>query len=430
MTSENTEQLTEFRVEKITQGSIAGRNDMADDVKQTSFPAYQSDVKGQGRTFRVEFVRSNSSSANATNRMTLVAAFKIENVPVLVGDLLITDEPGDTTHNFLPTRPDLSQTKPTERRRSGARRKVLILGGKLILGFTGSIYAGSILFKDLHRRFSETSPSPDELNFALRLFNIQLSGSASVVGWLADPEPRCFIWTAGANSQLRWVTHAILGTGADHFSKVILSANSRSYSESLAPIELARFVAITKATSVLANELSAAGTLQNNYGYGLEVATWNGEIFEFQNSLTCIFFNALIGPGDRNQLQPVFVRMYKRFDRFSIVQSIYMQDTVGPDGSVGRQIFVDFVTSLHDDCNDIAFPKSAIDPHASIYCFGIAWKEIDSNKNGFLNLTTDESAVEIQGEGKKFNFQLRDSGMLISTIREFVSSAQRSKTQD
>src|SRR5205823_271079 len=137
-------------------------------------------------------------------------------------------------------------------------------------------------FKDLSRRFSEKTPSPNDLNFALRLFNHHLSGSASVVGWLADPEPRCFCWRAKPGSELRWVTDAILGSGADHFRRSILSMDRSGNSEQLSGVELARFIAITKATSVIGNELSAAGTLQNDYGYGLEVAAWNGEAFEFE----------------------------------------------------------------------------------------------------------------------------------------------------
>jgi hypothetical protein len=83
--------------------------------------------------------------------MTLVAAFRIENIPALVGDLLITDEPGEEMHFLLPTRPDLTQAKPKERRRIGGRRKLLLIGSKLIFGFSGSVRAGSILYKDLVR---------------------------------------------------------------------------------------------------------------------------------------------------------------------------------------------------------------------------------------------------------------------------------------
>jgi hypothetical protein len=309
--------------------------------------------------------------------MTLVAAFKIEGVPVLLGDLLIT-ESSDLPHKLLPTRPDLSTAPSTGNRRVGVRRKVLSLGNKLVVGFTGTVRAGSSLFKWLHHEFCNKIPSPEELNLALRLHNNQLSGEASVVGWLADPEPQCFTWTAKPGSRLQWCTHAILGTGADHFSKSILSAAHVGHSNNFTPTELARFVAITKATRVLSDELGPAGTLRNNYGYCLEVATWNGDGIEFVPNLTFSFYNALIGPGDRNQIQPVLVRLYKHDERFSIVQTNFLGDTVGPDGSVGGHVYVDFATGLHDDCDDVAFPSSTLDPNAPIYCFGIAWGDCES----------------------------------------------------
>jgi hypothetical protein len=201
-----------------------------------------------------------------------------------------------------------------------------------------------------------------------------------------------------------------------------LSADHVEHSNNFTPIELARFVAITKATSVLGNELGPAGTLKNNYGYCLEVATWNGEAFEFEPTLTFSFYNALIGPGDRNQIQPVLVRVYRHHDRFSIVQTEFLCETVGPHRSVGRHLYVDFATGLHDDCDDVAFPKSTLDPTAPVYCFGIAWSDCGSKKTGLVNLTVDASEVQVQGDREKFNLQLRDSSWLFKSIRQFIAS--------
>jgi hypothetical protein len=355
--------------------------------------------------------------------MTLVAAFKIAGVPVLLGDLLITDEPSNAAHQFLPTRPDLTDALPTQRRRVGVRRKVLLLGNKLILGFTGEVAAGSILFKDLHRRFCEKTPSFDELNFALRLHNIRLSGRANVVGWLADPEPQCFTWSASPGSKIKWCTHAFLGSGGNHFSKSILSVDHASHSSNLTPSELARFVAIAKATSVLGDELGPSGTLLNNYGYCLEVATWNGDAFEFEPSLTFSFFKAIIGPGERNQIVPVLVRLYRHQDRFSIVQTTYVGETKGPDGSIGRHCYVDFVTGLHDDCADVTFPNSLLEPDAQVYSFGIAWSDCQSGKTGLFYLTVDKSEVLVQGDKSKFQLQLRDTGRVFAQLRQYIASS-------
>lgn len=350
--------------------------------------------------------------------MTLVAAFRINDVPVLLGDLLITDKPSDLPHGFLPTRPDLTRPNSGERRRIGARRKTLILNGNLSVGFTGTVDAGAILFRDLARRFSKSTPTPDELSYALRLHNIQLSKNATVVGWLANPKPRCFRWSAKPGAILEWPPHAILGSGATHFTRSILPTNISGQSDNLAAEDLAKLVAVTKATAVLGNELHNSGTLKNSYGYGLEVATWNGTAFESQRKLTFSFYNAMIGPGDNVQIQPVLIRIYEHHERYSLVQTSFIEKTMGPDGILDNHIMVDFVCPLHDECHDITLPRSTLDPHADLYCFGIAWTHAESKKMGFLHLTVDESHVRIEGDSRKFQLHARDTGALVKIIRE------------
>jgi hypothetical protein len=115
--------------------------------------------------------------------MTLVAAFKINGVPVIVADMLITDEPGTGPHNYLPTRPVSADPGPTERRRSGARRKVSLFGNNLIVAFTGTVNAGSTLFADLERRFVNSTATADQLSFGFRLHpSTQSSLGCRVVG--------------------------------------------------------------------------------------------------------------------------------------------------------------------------------------------------------------------------------------------------------
>jgi hypothetical protein len=262
---------------------------------------------------------------------------------------------------------------------------------------------------------------------ALRGFNVhvQVSHKASVVGWLANPEPRCFTWTARPGAQLQWVTHAFLGSGAGHFSKAILYADASGHSGNLTPIEFAKFISVTKAIKILTEELSTAETLQNNYGYGLEIAIWNGEAFEFVPSLTFSFYNAVVGPGDRNQIQSVFVRIYKHYERFSALETMYTHDTVGPDGSIGPHAYIELVTPLHDECSDIKFDKLPLDPNAQYYCFAIAFKDYDSKVAGIFNLTVEPSLVDLQGDSKKFRLVLRDTASIFAEIRKIIAARKR-----
>jgi hypothetical protein len=356
--------------------------------------------------------------------MTLVAAFRIENVPVILGDLLITEEPSTLPHHLIPTRPDLTRRSSTskDRRRTGMLRKVLLVNERLVVAFTGTVAAGAVLFADLQRRFHDKAASQEELNFALQLFNNQLLGRASLVGWLADPEPQCFTWTAKPGP-VQWVKEAFLGSGARHFSTEIMPTNHFGGSENFTPVEFARFVAITKAAGALSNELSSAGTFQNSYGYGLEVAAWNGHAFEFEPSITFAFYNVLLGPGAQNRFQPAMLRIYKHHDRYSVLQTQILADTIGPYGSVGRHSYLDFVRSLHDDGNDIELSNQPLDPHSPVYSFGWAWSHIDSGKAGFMNFTVDDSRVQIEGDNRKFNLILLGTNYFFDEIRKIVASS-------
>jgi hypothetical protein len=72
--------------------------------------------------------------------MTLVAALKIEGVPSLIGDFLLTDEQQGVDHFYLPTRPTLNDPShlPLPRRVSGLARKLHLVNQRFIVGFTGS----------------------------------------------------------------------------------------------------------------------------------------------------------------------------------------------------------------------------------------------------------------------------------------------------
>lgn len=152
--------------------------------------------------------------------MTLVAALKIHDTPVILGDVLITHSANN--QRLLPTRPDLPSMLSSGRGIAGSRRKLSLINEQFIVGFSGAVAAGTILLKDLYRRFSQKTPSFDELNFALRLLNIQLQsyGGAELLGWVCEGEPRCFEWKATPGSSLVRLDRAVHGSGTAHFEAI------------------------------------------------------------------------------------------------------------------------------------------------------------------------------------------------------------------
>jgi hypothetical protein len=135
--------------------------------------------------------------------MTVIAALRIEGIPALISDFLITDERKDVPHFPLPTRPNMNDPldAPLPRRISGMQRKCVIISDRFVVGFTGDVRAGSQVFAELDRRFGHRSSGPTlaELDLALRGFKLPFHNkrmAATVIGWTVQSRPCCFCWSA------------------------------------------------------------------------------------------------------------------------------------------------------------------------------------------------------------------------------------------
>jgi hypothetical protein len=226
--------------------------------------------------------------------MTLIAAFKINNIPFILADMLLTSDLAPEQLQFMPLSPNRN-SPPNGRAPAGMVSKLLILNGGLAIAFAGSLAAGTKLSADLHRRFSNSTPSEDALSGALQSWNVDkiISKQAWVVGWLASSEPRCFEWTARPGATVNFVSHAFQGPGASHFEHEILPRH-RSGTGDLTDREAALFFAVTKANQILVDEMTKADGLANYYGYSLEIAFWKDAAFQFQNKMVSIFMDAII----------------------------------------------------------------------------------------------------------------------------------------
>ncbi len=157
--------------------------------------------------------------------MTIVAALKIEGIPALIGDFLITDNLTGVDHSWLPTRPQASPyPRPLPRRIRDIRRKLHLINERFIVAFTGPVNAGAAIFAELERLFgkSNTGPSVRQINEALQMFNVKFRHQSTIViGWTCGSRPRCFKWKAGLNSLAATVPYAIEGSGSKNFGGVL-----------------------------------------------------------------------------------------------------------------------------------------------------------------------------------------------------------------
>src|ERR1700733_11581611 len=128
--------------------------------------------------------------------MTLVAAFPMREIPVLIGDFLLTDNQVNANHMFIPTRPELQYvaSTPKKRRIAGLRKKIHKVGERLVVGFTGDFLPGEKLLKALINQFGNKSPTKTELEKFLAEIAIINKHKTKLVGWIWENRPLCFEW--------------------------------------------------------------------------------------------------------------------------------------------------------------------------------------------------------------------------------------------
>jgi hypothetical protein len=340
--------------------------------------------------------------------MTLIAALKINGVPFILADMLITDDAPAATPQFMPLTPN--RTPPSGRAATGAVSKLLVLNRRLAIAFSGDIAAGTKLFADLHRRFSNSTPSIEALTSALKSWNVDtiISKRAWVVGWLANPKPLCFQWTARPGATVNLVTHAIQGSGGFHFEQQILPAAKRSGSGDLTEVEHAEFFAITTANKVLVDEMMSGGGLANYYGYALEMVRWKETAFEFQTKMVSVFMDAIINDDGTISTRPVAIRIYERHPRYALIETCNFYEHKGPDGTLGNHVFVELISPLHDKYDGVPWDHQLLDPSSPIYTFNIAARNAASTKSGMIHLTLGPDEVQLVGDSKNFNISISD----------------------
>lgn len=127
--------------------------------------------------------------------MTLVAAYRENGIPVLLGDFLLT-----------------ADGQP-----SGLRKKIHLISSNLVVGWTGTLIAAIPVLKDLHSEFNGRHVSKDEFERFLKNYPPANFGSFSVllIGWIIDGEQHCFWWNSERPVDLFYEPYVYFGTGGD-----------------------------------------------------------------------------------------------------------------------------------------------------------------------------------------------------------------------
>jgi hypothetical protein len=132
--------------------------------------------------------------------MTLLAAYKIDDIPILVGDAVTTA---------------LSY--------KGLRRKIYLISPNLVLGWTGYLRVAREIIPDIFRTFYNTQVEKEEFERFLTSYDTEQFGMLDVrlTGWLYNDVHNCFLWQSGYPSEVFYNDSYFEGTGEKYFEDVL-----------------------------------------------------------------------------------------------------------------------------------------------------------------------------------------------------------------
>jgi hypothetical protein len=383
--------------------------------------------------------------------MTVVAALRIEGVPALISDFLVTDTQ-PRPHFLLPTRLYDPPGTALPHRINGWQRKCFHINNRLIAGFTGHVPAGKYIFAELEKRFGgrDYGPTTQELNRALRHLRIPLRNqglTGQIVGWTVRSRPCCFTWSSALGApEVRRVGHAIEGSGKEDFTRSLTNGVFLGYSPAVqTAYDKAVLLGITKIGNVLAREIVSGDNLTLGYGGGAELALLTGNRFEFVPKIGYLFFHVRLElNGSVSFAQASMMAAYENRGRYALL-SVMQGHHVERGMLKVENSYCAALTPMHDDMavlsstlvanehgwaltNSSDIIGGAPDMVCPYYFFGFSILDV---KSGVTRLTTgacqmsdDLSILQVRNEGTKVYFTLRWSEIENIARRTFSSEVE------
>jgi hypothetical protein len=159
--------------------------------------------------------------------VTLIAAMKLHDVPVLIGDLLISSPHYDSHHSSLPTL--ISQEIDTVLPHNedyflpiieGLQRKVAKLNDWLVVAWAGDYIAAKTTLKKMFEQLKEKRMSREKVFSFLDEVEDVGTISCTIIGWLSDKKGVVsFSWDSKTRNITTNGEPYIYGTGKEDFEK-------------------------------------------------------------------------------------------------------------------------------------------------------------------------------------------------------------------
>jgi len=217
--------------------------------------------------------------------VTLIAAFRQQETPVLVGDFLVT-------------------ANGAER---GSRKKICRIAENFAIGWTGNLVVAEKVVSELRNSLAGTKVSVADVEGLLTVKAPDSFGALHVhlIGWILGPPDVCFLWNSQWPQQLFEAPYHYDGTGGPSFIKQAGEGGGGS----LPGVAGVRIV-LYPVTLLMMNEITSRTNRAQGFGYGYEILYGVESKFEYLDDLTWIFAQARFSAAGKHLATQGVIRFY------------------------------------------------------------------------------------------------------------------------
>jgi len=208
--------------------------------------------------------------------MTLIAGFKINHVPVLIGDFLLNSSGPSYVKNEL----GRSVFK-------NAIRKTVKLADNCVLAWSGSLLAAEPIYKDLYAHFRScgrpfTKATLEDFLTTQYVHEETTQLHAVFIGWIFDEEPSCFLWRTDYPKEVFYGDYKTEGTGTKYIDAFITNSETiEKWSERGQTLAENMQYLLHCLSYLMQLETDEAVDIERKFGMAYEALYFNGRSFEY-----------------------------------------------------------------------------------------------------------------------------------------------------
>ncbi|TLS77265.1 hypothetical protein FE236_03735 [Mariprofundus erugo] len=277
--------------------------------------------------------------------MTLIAAMRINEIPIILGDLLISRETmGDSPPNVsIPSRHQVNSFlgRNSELQIVGLSQKVNIIAENFCLAWTGRKYQARSLIRHLHEQCRGRRVTVRQFSELLDQYPADQMSDLQCIAYLYDVETRGF-WTKERMMPMFSLDGLegvqVGGSGTERFIQTIESIMEGNIEGEYTSLEesLGRVMSFT--SMAFGNQVMNGEGIEKGWGGGFEVAYLHGQYFEKLSDVMYLFWTVEELNDGVLAIEgfPQFIKSSYQGDRLRILVCDW-----SPDSGVDRLYVVD-----------------------------------------------------------------------------------------